>query len=74
MSPFKTINMGNIDRAIRVITGLVMIYIGFIDTSIIDHQIVNMFVGTIGIISVVFAYFAFCPLYILGNVNTAKNK
>lgn len=67
-------NMGAIDRSIRVITGLVMIYLGFINTSVISSDIINLIVGVIGIISVVFAYLAFCPIYTLGGVSTIKKS
>lgn len=71
-SKFVRKNMGQIDRLIRVITGLVMMYLGFIDQSIIDDLTINIIVGVFGIISIAFAYIAFCPIYTLGNVSTAK--
>jgi len=73
-SKFVRKNMGQIDRLIRVVTGLVMMYLGFIDQSIIDDLTINLIVGVFGIISIAFAYIAFCPIYTLGNVSTAKKK
>lgn len=71
-SKFVRKNMGQIDRLIRIVTGLVMVYLGFIDQSIIDDLTINLIVGVFGIISMVFAYIAFCPIYTLGNISTAK--
>jgi len=63
--------MGTIDRAIRIFTGLAMLYFGFIDQSLIDNSTIAYIVGVFGIISIAFAYIAFCPIYTLGNISTA---
>ena len=65
-------NMGQIDRLIRVVTGLVMMYFGFINQAVIGNLTINIIVGIFGIISIVFAYLSFCPIYTLGNVSTLK--
>lgn len=67
-------NMGSIDRAIRIVTGLLMIYIGFIDQSIIGNLTISIIVGIFGVISILFAYLAFCPIYTLGNISTIKKS
>lgn len=67
-------NMGPIDRAIRILTGLVMMYLGFVDQAIIDDDAINIIVGIFGVISIAFAYISFCPIYTLGNISTLKNK
>lgn len=65
-------NMGRIDQSIRIVTGLVMMYLGFINQDVIGNQTINIIVGIFGIISILFAYMAFCPIYTLGNVSTLK--
>lgn len=65
-------NMGSIDRAIRIITGLVMMYLGFINQAVIGNFTINIIVGVFGIISIVFAYMSFCPIYTFGNISTMK--
>lgn len=65
-------NMGTIDRLIRIVTGLAMIYFGFIDQSLIGSVVIASIVGVFGVISIAFAYLAFCPIYTLGNVSTAS--
>lgn len=67
-------NMGSIDRAIRIVTGLAMMYFGFIDQSVIGNLTINIIVGIFGIVSIVFAYMAFCPIYSLGNISTTKSS
>lgn len=65
-------NMGRIDQFIRYATGLGMMYLGFINQEVIDNLTINIIVGFFGIISILFAYMAFCPIYTLGNVSTIR--
>ena len=67
-------NMGVLDRAIRIVTGLIMMYFGFIDQAVIGNFTINIIVGIFGIISILFAYMAFCPIYTFGNISTNKNS
>ena len=67
-------NMGLIDRLIRIATGLVMMYLGFINQAVIDNFTINIIVGIFGIISIAFAYIAFCPIYTFGNISTIKKS
>lgn len=67
-------NMGLVDRTIRIIMGLIMIYLAFINPSVIGSTTINMIVGFIGIVSILFAFIAFCPLYTLANVSTIKKS
>lgn len=71
-SKFVIKNMGQIDRIIRIASGLVLMYIGFIEQSIIDDLAINIIVGVFGLVSAAFAYIGFCPIYTLGNVSTVK--
>ena len=73
-STFVRKNMGQIDRLIRTVTGLAMMYFGFVDQSIIDDLTINLIVGVFGIVSIAFAYIAFCPIYTFGNISTAKKS
>ena len=67
-------NMGTVDRLIRTATGLAMLYFGFVDQSFIGNTTIAIIVGVFGIISIAFAYIAFCPIYTLGNVSTAPKE
>lgn len=66
-------NMGTIDRTIRILSGLVMMYFGFIDQTLIGTTSIAYIVGIFGIVSIAFAYIAFCPIYTLGNISTKAN-
>lgn len=67
-------NMGTVDRFIRTITGLALMYVGFFEQEIIGNQTINIILGVFGIISILFAYIAFCPIYTFGNISTIKNE
>lgn len=67
-------NMGTIDRMIRTVTGLALMYLGFFEQEIIGNLTINIIVGAFGIISILFAYIAFCPIYTFEDVSTIKNS
>lgn len=62
--------MGLVDRIIRTISGLILMYLGFINQAIIGDLTINIIVGVFGIISIAFAAIAFCPIYTFGNIST----
>ena len=62
-------NMHNIDRVIRVVIGIILIYFGFIETDWVSSNIIPVLVGVLGIANLFFAISGFCPLYQLANLN-----
>ncbi|WP_417325990.1 DUF2892 domain-containing protein [Halarcobacter sp.] len=54
-------NVGNIDRALRIIVGLVIIVAGFI---------MNSWLGFIGLIPLATGIIRWCPLYCPFKINT----
>jgi Inner membrane protein YgaP-like, transmembrane domain len=66
--------MGTIDRVIRTVMGLAMIYFGFVDQSLIGNVAIAYIVGVFGVISIAFAFIAFCPIYTMGNISTAPTQ
>jgi len=59
-------NVGNMDRAIRIIAGLVLIALAATST-------IGMW-GWVGIIPVLTGTFRFCPAYPLLGINTNKKS
>jgi hypothetical protein len=57
-------NVGNMDRAIRIVAGLVLIALAATNT-------IGMW-GWIGIVPVLTGVFRFCPAYPLLGINTNK--
>ncbi len=59
------INMGSVDRVLRIVAGLVIIGVGIAFKS---------WWGAVGVIPLATAAIGFCPLYTLLGVSTCKLK
>ena len=64
------VNMGMIDRAIRTIVGLLLIYIGFVNIEFVVSDLLRYILGGIGILNIISAVMGICPFYIFANINT----
>lgn len=58
-------NVGQTDKAIRIVIGLAVIVIGIINQS---------WWGAVGIIPLLTAFAGFCPLYTVLNISTAGSS
>lgn len=68
------INIGRLDQILRIGISLVLIYIGFVDETIIPDTLSANIIGTIGVINLAVAVIRFCPLYVVTGINTCQNK
>ncbi len=59
------LNVGNYDRAIRIILGLIIIALGIIFKSLF---------GLIGLIPLATGIFRFCPLYMPCKISTNRKQ
>jgi len=66
-------NVGLADRILRFGAGLMMIYFGFINTTIIADQVAALLLGILGIIFLLTAVFSSCPFYNLIGLNTCSD-
>jgi len=60
------VNIGSIDRVIRIAVGLALILLGF--SGVIGPW------GLVGLLPLATGIFKFCPAYSLFNINTCKMK
>ncbi|MDH5572626.1 MAG: DUF2892 domain-containing protein [Gammaproteobacteria bacterium] len=67
-------NVGLIDRIIRLLSGIALIYLGFIEHNIIPDAIFSTLVGAFGVVNIFTAAVSWCPLYHLINLNTMTNN
>ncbi len=67
-------NIGWLDLGIRLCISLVMIYLGFIDETLIDDQVARLMLGIFGCLSLLIAIIGFCPFYVLIGRNTHQHK
>ena len=66
-------NVGLADRILRFGAALMMIYFGFIDTTVIADEIAALLLGILGIIFLLTAVFSMCPIYNLIGLNTCSD-
>jgi len=68
------INMNRVDQCVRTIAGIGMIYVGFVDTSILDDSFFNMLVGLFGVVNVVVGAVRVCPVYFAVGISSLRPK
>lgn len=65
-------NLGGLDRALRSGIGLLMVYLGFINETLITDTIAGVALGVFGTIIMLSAIVCNCPLYLLAGFNTRR--
>jgi hypothetical protein len=63
-------NVGRLDQILRIGIGLVLVWIGFFDTSLIDDRLIAGLVGLFGLLNILAAVLRVCPFYNLAGINT----
>ena len=69
----KSRNMHTIDRYVRLTIGVICIYLGFIDTSLIANRIVAALVGVFGVTNLWAFFTSRCPVYTLTGFSTLRH-
>ena len=69
-----TKNMSGIDRLLRLIIGVGLTYIGFFYDNITNYTVINGLIGIFGLINIISAIFASCPIYNIVGISTCNNK
>ena len=65
-------NMNMIDRILRSVIGIGLVYYGFFENSWIGNEIITLLLGVMGVANFSFSISGFCPLYKLAGLNFAK--
>ena len=65
-------NMHKVDRLIRVIVGIVLVYLGFFENGWTSNSVLPLIIGSIGAANVIFALSVFGLVYVLVNLNFAN--
>lgn len=68
-----TPNVGRLDQILRIGIGLVLIWIGFIDDSLIGDRLIATLIGIFGVLNTLAAVVRVCPVYTVAGINTDKN-
>lgn len=68
------LNMNKLDRGLRIAGSIFLIYIGFINTGIVTNSVINILLGSFGLLNLVSALAGFCPVYYLAQFSTQTGK
>jgi uncharacterized membrane protein YuzA (DUF378 family) len=64
--------MNGLDRGLRIVLSLILIYIGFINTHFLSNMVVSYLVGSFGVLNLVSALIGFCPVYFMAHLSTYR--
>ena len=69
-----TQNIGTIDRIMRLIIGLIMIYFGLYSNVLIADEIAGTLLGVFGVFILLTAIVRFCPMYLIIGFSSDKKE
>lgn len=67
----KCANMHSVDRAMRLVIGVICLYVGFVGSSLITSKPVAILVGVFGVVNVWAFMTSRCPVYTVAGFSTA---
>jgi hypothetical protein len=70
MGSHRQPNVGRFDQILRLGIGAALVWVGFIDTTVIDDRLVATLVGLFGVLNIAAASLRVCPFYNLAGINT----
>lgn len=65
-------NVGRLDQILRIGIGLVLIWVGFIDDTLIRDRLIATLIGVFGTLNLLAALLRVCPIYTVAGINTDK--
>lgn len=65
-------NVGRLDQILRLGIGALLVYLGFVDTSLVGDGLLAVVLGAFGILDIVAALLRWCPLYNLAGIDTSE--
>jgi len=66
-------NLSRVDQWVRITAGLLLIYAGFIDNTLIGDIYLAGALGVFGLVNLFAGLIACCPLYKLAGINTRSS-
>lgn len=67
-------NIGGLDRVLRSVVTVIMIYYGFVDTALIGQTLISTLVGIFGVINGIVTLVGVCPAYTLAGISTVPKN
>lgn len=62
--------VGRLGQILRVGIGLALMWVGFIDNTVIDDHLIATLIGLFGLLNVTATLVRVCPFYTLAGINT----
>jgi hypothetical protein len=66
-------NVGMADMAVRVIAGLVLLYLGFVDNPVVSEGLPKTIIGFFALVPILTGALRWCPLYSLVGMSTCPS-
>ncbi len=70
MNVLKARNVGRLDQVLRIGISLGLLYIGFIDRTLVGDSFSATILGVVGVLNLLVALSRICPLYSLVGIDT----
>lgn len=67
-------NLNTVDQLVRLAIAAICIYLGFIDTSVLNDSLLALCIGIFGVLNVIAGVVGFCPVYKIAGINTYAPK
>lgn len=67
-------NVGRFDQILRIGIGFILIWVGFIDDSLIGDPMIGFLVGAFGSLNLIAALLRVCPVYSVAGINTNNQE
>ena len=65
-------NMHPIDQVLRLLLGIILIYIGFFNGELVSDALFRTLLGCFGVINLVSGIMAVCPVYLMAGISTIR--
>jgi len=67
------LNVGTVDRVIRVTIGIICAYLALAPTAALTNDVLRIFLGLFGAMNLITGLLGWCPMYAMANMSTRKN-
>ena len=67
-------NMCTLDRTIRVLLGLGLLYLAFFDAGFSPTISTKILLGILGLVNISSGFMAYCPVYKMAHLSTLKKN
>lgn len=67
------LNVGTVDRIIRVTIGIICAYLALVPTTVLSNDVLRVFLGIFAALNLGTGLLGYCPMYAMANMSTRRN-